>query len=516
MSRRRYKTKHRLGFISRVHRWIINGTRRNKYESHSVEVALQSQPIIEQLCSRVPLNITLDDALQSPMALDRLRRQLYETKSTLDNFNNYLDISENMEDTAGFGILYPLFGLVRADLMEFIKQLHTILDEINFEILDDTKMEERLTIWRQIITRAQFELPEIWRSMVQFFTFLPSADQSSDGDSVREVFERCSSQVDEIIQRLQTVSSSLTSNMALLDSRRSIAEARSVTKLTELAFLFIPLTFAATLLGMQIDQFENRVPLSTFIILGVSFTGFSYAVRLAIRSSWVETIMQSSKESIKIYADRQQQPVQRGYVPSSLFLRWLCQLSWWKSKAAFFIIIKNVHIVASFIWRLASLILSPFGFYIKPLFYVGLICIIPLATLWTRELDWELKVIITIALLSSVSVPVMISCWVFADPERRKALPRLLSRELELFKKGNSVLFSWILRAGSAIIFLVPIVLLWTRSTAPALKVLLTAVLILILVVCFIGYGIYILVELAQRDRNEGESETDDDSYVED
>jgi Mg2+ and Co2+ transporter CorA len=123
------------------------------------------------------------------------------------------------------------------------------------------------------------------------------------------------------LQRLQTFSMSLTSNITLLDSRRSIAEAQNVTQLTELAFLFIPLTFTATLLGMQIDQFENRVPLSTSIILGVSVTRFSYGVRLMIRSSWFRGIIEWSNESIGIYADHHQQSVQRGYVPTTLFLR---------------------------------------------------------------------------------------------------------------------------------------------------------------------------------------------------
>ena len=114
----------------------------------------------------------------------------------------------------------------------------------------------------------------------------------------------------------------------LLNSGYVGAQYEYITRLTEVAFLFIPLTFAATLLRMQIDQFENRVPLSTFILLGVLSTGLSYGVRLTIRSSWFRTIVERPKESIKIYADRQQQPVQRGYVPTSMFLRWLPQSSW--------------------------------------------------------------------------------------------------------------------------------------------------------------------------------------------
>jgi hypothetical protein len=353
-------------------------------------------------------------------------------------------------------------------LLEFIKLLHNILDGINSEILDDMKMEDRLTIWRQIITRAQLELPEIRRSMQQFFTFLsPVAELSNstaqagrEGNTFHDDLQDCSNQIDEILRRLQTASLSLTSNMALLDSRRSIAEAQNVTRLTELAFLFIPMTFAATLLGMQIDQFENRVPLSTFVILGLSFTGFSYAVRLAIRSMWLRTIVQSSKESIKVYADRQRQPVQRGYVPTSLFLRWLSQLLWSWFKFTFSYIVGVVYLVMVIAWRLVSWLLNPFQFFLKPLIYIGLICIVPLAILWTREIDQGIQVAITVAVLFSVSVLILVPYWRSADPEDRAALPRMFNREFRRFQAGNSPLFSLLLWIGSASVFLVPVVIL--------------------------------------------------------
>jgi Mg2+ and Co2+ transporter CorA len=122
-------------------------------------------------------------------------------------------------------------------------------------------MEDWLPIWRQIITRAELELPEIRASFVEFFMFLPQAGiintatkaKSEESFVNNKEFQECLTEVDRTLERLQTVSRSLTSNMALLDSRRSIAEAQNVTRLAELAFLFIPLTFAATLLGMQIS-----------------------------------------------------------------------------------------------------------------------------------------------------------------------------------------------------------------------------------------------------------------------
>jgi hypothetical protein len=522
-SRRRLQPQGGLRFVPQ---WILQfgpGGKKAKSPPVSVVKEVHFQPVIKQIGSRVPFDISLEAALQSPELREKLRGQLYDTKSTLFSFDEYHFNRESAEHKSHFGVVSPLFGIVRRDLLEFIKLLHNILDGINTEILDDMKMEDRLSIWRQIITRAQLELPEIRRSMQQFFTFLtPAAGPSNstapegrEGNSAQDDLQECSDQIDEIIRRLQIASSSLTSNMALLDSRRSIAEAQNVTRLTELAFLFIPLTFAATLLGMQIDQFENRVPLSTFIILGVSFTGFSYAVRLIIRSMWLRTVVQSSKESIKIYADRQRQPVQRGYVPTSLFLRWLSQLLWSWFKQTLWNSLSVVAAVMVFVWRVIWWLLAPFEFFIKPLIYIGLICVVPVSVLWTREMDHGIQVAITVAVVFSVSVIVLVSYWRSADPEVRGALPRMFKREFRRFQGGNSPFFSLLLWIGGGSILLIPIAILWTKSVTRGIKDAVTIVLFLTMFTALTTfYALYYLYELitARVEVVESETESEVDS----
>jgi CorA-like Mg2+ transporter protein len=484
VSRRRHQAKRTF-----VPQWLeqrLTGSRKARTEPKEIKSTLPSEPLIEQIGSRMDFNFGLEDALQSPSLLNRLQNQLLETKSTLGNFNDYLDNGENYRGVP-FGILNPLFGIIRKDLLEFMKLLHNILDKIGSEILDDMTMEDRLTIWRQIITRAELELPEIRRSMVEFFAFLrpPGHHSAAPGQNTEDEFlnkylQECLASIEGTIQRLKAVSMSLTSNMALLDSRRSIAEAQNVTRLTELAFLFIPLTFAATLLGMQIDQFENRVPLSTFVILGVSFTGFSYGVRLAIRSSWLRSIVEMLKESVRIYADSQQQPVQRGYVPTSLFLRWIGNLSWSWAKSRIKGIFLSICAVLLFLRK--SLIL---------LMLIGFIYVLPLALLWTRELDYEIQVFFTVAFLSFVSMVVFIVVWWFAGSVVREALRGLLKKEYEKIRNGRSRIFSLLLWVGSACIFLVPIVVLWKGHIAYSVKVVFTIALIILIVGALIFYGIY-------------------------
>lgn len=72
-------------------------------------------------------------------------------------------------------------------------------------------------------------------------------------------------------------------------------EAESVSKLTKLAFIFILLSFAASLFSMQVDVSHSAdgVPLKHFLITAISLIAFAYATRLAARSKfffWFTTI----------------------------------------------------------------------------------------------------------------------------------------------------------------------------------------------------------------------------------
>lgn len=508
-----------LGWIKFLPEWLLKLLKLDVYPStartESIITPKPTRSIIVHIGSRVPLEVTLEESILSRKLADELRSKLNDTSPTFTTFGSYLEDGASVSHDSHFGPLNPLYGIVWRDIEGVLRILQDILDAIDIDILDDDKMEARLAIWRKILTRAQLELPQIKKSMVQFFNFLFPEDQSLHSEGLATVaasdpgMQRCLDAIDEMLLRLQSASSSLTSNMALLDSRRSIAEAQSITRLTELAFLFIPLTFAATIFGMEIEPFKDPAPLSTFIILAVALSGFSYAARLAIRSSWLIGIRYSSKESIKQYADRQQHPVQGGNIPSTLALQWLCQLVWdhlrnaTSAISAFLVLVAVVPF--SLLWRL----LSPFEILLKPLVCIGLICVLPLSILWTRELNHEIQVALTVASVSSISIFVFVSFWRASDSATRRALPELLKREYELFKDGDSVLFWLTVWVGSACVFIIPIALLWSTSTNPGIKAALMAALGLIFFAICATYGIFRLVYVS---REEGFSDTDSGS----
>ena len=59
---------------------------------------------------------------------------------------------------------------------------------------------------------------------------------------------------------IKETSNSLTGTMSIIESERAIREAAAVARLTELVFLFAPLSFSATNYGMQIKVGMHQAP----------------------------------------------------------------------------------------------------------------------------------------------------------------------------------------------------------------------------------------------------------------
>ena len=149
--------------------------------------------------------------------------------------------------------------------------------------------------------------------------------------------------------------------MSLVESKRGISEAESVTKLAELAFFFIPLTFAASLFSMQVKELDaNTTSISIFFAVALTMTVSSYVLRLVIRSSvFLSFMLRWSKKIRTSTGTPSEAPITTATV-----LKWL--------------------------WNR----ISP---YMLPV-YVIIPTTTLLAAVWTRSLQEGIKVGVTIAL----------------------------------------------------------------------------------------------------------------------
>jgi hypothetical protein len=93
---------------------------------------------------------------------------------------------------------------------------------------------------------------------------------------------------------------SLRAELSLLESKRGIEEAESVSRLTELAFIFIPITFAASLFSMQVQELADTPPPAyAFVITAIVAVTVSYGLRLVQRSALVNNLIRTTANQIR-------------------------------------------------------------------------------------------------------------------------------------------------------------------------------------------------------------------------
>lgn len=142
--------------------------------------------------------------------------------------------------------LRALLWVIHRDTTSFLHFVASALEEIGLGSTDDYRMQTRLAHWRGLISRFQVELPGLRISLEAFVCLAQSndsSDQSQPQGLVVEFIPDTLVQIDILIEQNEKPYAALRADMAVLESKRGIAEAESVSKNTELAFIFIPLTF---------------------------------------------------------------------------------------------------------------------------------------------------------------------------------------------------------------------------------------------------------------------------------
>lgn len=438
--------------------------------------------IVKQMAPRKSLNVDLNQIFRSSRPAVEFGNQLSQTKSTHASIREALDITD-----PSVGFLGPLLDIIRRDTLTLLQHLRQILDEVEVDILDDTKMEDRLALWRQIIHRAQRELPELKSSLDPLrnfgLTVTPlnvSTDPSTElGRSIQK-YQKLSHDIDQMIERLRTTSASLTSNMGLLESRRSIDEAHAVTRLTELAFIFIPLSFSTSIFGMQIEPFANPVPLWKFFVVAICVTTFSYLMRMTMRSQWLTRLKAEVKYDVRRYAEKHGQPVQSRSLPMFLILQWLGNRLGLSIVNVVKWIFKECIWIGKGIWHL-------FGFVILFVLLIGAISVIPIAVICSRDLETGIKVPVSLSIVGIACCIAGLPFWHNYDPDARDVLPRLLYSGIA--NTPRWVLFALLVLAAIGILIGVPLALIWTRSLATGIKGGLTAGVIIMAILTMAAFG---------------------------
>ena len=177
-------------------------------------------------------------------------------------FQELKDCEEQMPTD---GIVYQIQNIVARIMVtnatEILTNLHDALDEIDLSLSRDDILRnslhiwrERFGLWRQDLLHTSASIKDILQTFEQQKlcpTCAPQPPSSLipkhevDLAGLRDDFE-------ETLARLTSTFQAVMSTMSIIESQKAIAEAETVSKLTALAFFFIPLSFIASLFGMNL------------------------------------------------------------------------------------------------------------------------------------------------------------------------------------------------------------------------------------------------------------------------
>lgn len=166
---------------------------------------------------------------------------LQNPKSTLDEFDHFLT-SPNKGESRTYDPFQALFRTIHDDSNSLVDIIRTSIQRTREGTLDEEFMQKRVRFWRSLLHRFGFYLGVLEQSLWEFEQFIfefeaHAAQVETLSQTLSKDTQRTLRGCMDLIDRS---SNSLLAEMQIADSRRVIAEAESVSKLTELAFVFIP------------------------------------------------------------------------------------------------------------------------------------------------------------------------------------------------------------------------------------------------------------------------------------
>jgi hypothetical protein len=227
-----------------------------------------------------------------------------------------MNVTSNSYAEDASDVFVALLQVVGRDLQTFFRLLSFALREISSGFSDDEKMQDRLVYWREFISSYQAELPGIKNSLEEFARWSFGDNQDRVLDHIEDLI--CG--LDKSIEESAKAREALRAEMSILESKRGISEAESVSKLTELAFIFIPLTFAASLFSMQITPLQDPVPLWSFFVVCLLVLVIPYGIRLIVRSSIISQLKRQWSQEV-----RAENPGNNGRIANRAYYRWIIE-----------------------------------------------------------------------------------------------------------------------------------------------------------------------------------------------
>jgi hypothetical protein len=251
-----------------------------------------------KVTDRIPAFAPLGLAPRTPIKFD-IPNKLKATENEIRDFEALVNASSStsadmeswiFQDTTQTpaGSKDPMLTLLRIayfDTLHYLDNLDRTLDKITKDLLDESIMTRRLHAWQKLLNELEIEIPALGHSLGAFM----DSDHAAYLEARTILQDLQDERIPAFLKRVRAVHAALRSEMSLLDSSRGITEARTMARLTELAFVFIPLKFASSLFSMQVIELEAGISLWIFALIAMALGVLTYATRSLLQSDvfWV-------------------------------------------------------------------------------------------------------------------------------------------------------------------------------------------------------------------------------------
>jgi hypothetical protein len=235
-------------------------------------------PPRQSLISKVCYNLLSGDKAE----LKRSHPAFQEDNSYRERFIGILNPAEMMSGHNGIvkAITDAIIRIVVEDQTKFLASINKALDDIELSMGKDLDVPQG---WR--------DHPPRWRNhlfhqseTIAYFVALSSPESvasssRSHAPAQDRALKRWEKRLEATTRRLEGTYQVLMSAMSILESERAIEQAEVVTRLTNLAFFFIPLTFVAGLFGMNVVEFDQKLTVGMWVGISAGVTALTYSIR---------------------------------------------------------------------------------------------------------------------------------------------------------------------------------------------------------------------------------------------
>ncbi|KAH0559275.1 hypothetical protein GP486_004213 [Trichoglossum hirsutum] len=151
-----------------------------------------------------------------------------------------------------------ILQFIRDDYLAVLSNIRDTLEFIDFAMSNDNLLHDCVPGWRVLFGKLRMGFSHSERSIsdlmkvIRHHGTLEIEQEPGHALDAEEAFCSLNKEVQAVRTRAESTFQALMSTMSIVESQKAIVQQETVSKLTSLAFFFIPLTLSASVFGMNI------------------------------------------------------------------------------------------------------------------------------------------------------------------------------------------------------------------------------------------------------------------------